>query len=79
MKLIREESIINFNVWGGAIDTCKHLTNKDFEVIEAHLEDVYPEGMEETQLNDILWFEDDMIANLLGYSDFEELREAREG
>ena len=33
--------------------------------------DIYPDGMSDTQINDIFWFEDDWIAEMLGYEDFE--------
>ena len=34
---------------------------------------MYPEGMDETEINDLFWFEDDLIAQWLGYEDFEAL------
>ena len=55
-----------------------YLTYKDFDIIEAILEDVYPEGVEDTTINDLFWFEEDTIAEWLGYSDFEELMQDRE-
>ena len=39
------------------------------------LEELYPEGMEEVEVNDFFWFEDDTIAEWLGYSSFEEIIE----
>ncbi|MDD4000111.1 MAG: hypothetical protein PHX62_04365 [Bacilli bacterium] len=78
MKLYKEESISNFEFWSGAEDTAKYLTNKEFNTIESMLEDLYPEGMDETQLNDFFWFEDDTIAKWLGYSSFEEIMERDE-
>lgn len=78
MKLYKEESISNFEFWSGAKDTAKYLTDKEFNTIESMLEDLYPEGMDETQLNDFFWFEDDTIAKWLGYSSFEEIMERDE-
>ena len=37
------------------------------------MEDIYPDGIDETQLNDIFWFDDDFMAECLGYNDFETL------
>ena len=50
-----------------------NLTYDELEQIESILEDAYPDGMSETQINDIFWFEEDWIAGMLGYKDFEEL------
>ena len=36
------------------------------------LEDVYPDGIEETQLNDLLWFEPDWCLEMVGLKDEEE-------
>ena len=73
MKIYTEESLKNFEFWSGAKDTVKYLTDDELDTIEEILEDVYPEGMSETQINDIFWFEDDWIAEILGYNDFEEI------
>jgi len=52
----------NFDAWSGAVGTKEVIidNNKedDFEFL---IEELYPEGIEETQLNDILWFESDWI------------------
>ena len=73
MKLYKEESIRNFDFWSGAKDTVKYLTEDELDTIEKMLEELYPEGMDETELNDFFWFEDDTIAEWLGYEDFEAL------
>ena len=73
MKLYKEESISNFEFWSGAKDRTEHLTKDEFDTIESMLEDLYPDGMSETQLNDLFWFDEDTIAEWLGYSSFEEI------
>ena len=71
MKIYTETSLTDFDFWSGARDTVKYLTYDEMEQIEAILEDIYPDGMTDTQINDIFWFEDDWIAEMLGYEDFE--------
>jgi hypothetical protein len=71
MKLYKEESISNFGFWIGAKVTAKYLTEDELNTIEKILEEQYPDGMSETELNDFFWFEDDLIAEWLGYEDFE--------
>jgi len=78
MKLHKEESISDFEFWSGAKDTAKYLTDEEFNTIESMLEDLYPDGMSVTQLNDFFWFESDTIAEWLGYSDFEEIMNREE-
>lgn len=73
MKMYKEESLTNFNFWSGAKDTVKYLTHDELETIESILEDSNPDGMSETEINDFFWFENDTIAEWLGYSDFEEI------
>lgn len=65
-------------LWSGAQDTLEDLTVKDVEIILNNLEACQPEdGYTLTDINDIFWFERDAIAEWLGYSDYEELMEAR--
>ena len=73
MKLYTETSLKDFDFWSGAADTVKYLTEDELDEIENILEDLYPDGMSETELNDLFWFEDDMIADWLGYDSFEDI------
>lgn len=75
MKVYTEQSLRDFEFWSGAKDTAKYLTAEQMDTIEAILEEGYPDGMSETEINDIFWFEEDMIAEWLGYNSFEELME----
>ena len=73
MKIYAETSLNNFEFWSGGKDTADYLTYEELEQIETMLEDAYPEGMSETELNDFFWFSDDTIAEWLGYNDFNEI------
>ena len=73
MKSIEEMSLENFKAWSGGKDTMDDLSHSDLERLEANLEELYPDGMTDTQLNDILWFERDWIAETLGYRNYEAL------
>ena len=75
MKIYTEQSLKDFEFWSGASDRAKYLTNDQFDTIEAILEDAYPDGMTDTEINDFFWFEEDTIADWLGYNSFEELME----
>ena len=75
MRIYKEENISNFEFWSGAKDTAKYLTDDELDQIEEMLEEQYPDGMSETELNDFIWFEDDTIAEWLGYENFDEIME----
>lgn len=77
MKIYKETSLTNFEFWSGATYTAKYLTDSELESIEAQLEELYPDGLSETQVNDLFWFEDNFIAEMLGYNDFESLMNER--
>ena len=73
MKIICETSLENFEAWSGGKDTMNDLSHSDCERLEQHIEELYPDGITDTQLNDFLWFERDTIADLLGYRSYEAL------
>ncbi len=66
MKIIKEESLTNFEFWSGAKDNVRELTIEELEQIEEVLIDTYPEGMEETQINDLFWFDFGYVCKLIG-------------
>jgi hypothetical protein len=78
MKIQKEVSLKEFEFWSGAADRRKYLTDEEMDTIENILDDLYPDGMNETALNDLFWFEEDTIAEWLGYSSFDEIMERDE-
>ena len=73
MKIYTEKSLRDFEFWSGAKDTVKYLTPYELDKIESILEECYPEGMDETAINDFFWLEEDTIAEWLGYDSFEDI------
>ena len=73
MKIYSEKSLNDFEFWSGAKDTVKYLTEDELNQIENILEDCFPDGMDETEINDFFWFEEDTIAEWLGYSSFDDI------
>ena len=66
MKITSEMSLKNFKAWSGAKDTLNKLIELDkCDELEFILDDLYPDGLTETQLNDILWFDDEWIYETL--------------
>ena len=64
--------------WSGAKDTVERIEDegKGNEFVSL-IEEVYPEGIDRTYLNDLLRFEEDWIYEMLGI-DTEEEKEERE-
>ena len=73
MRIYREIPLTEFEFWAGGKDTVEELTDSELERIEQILEEIYPEGMSEFEVNDLFWFERDLIAEWLGYEDFDEI------
>lgn len=72
MKIYSEKSLRNFDFWSGAKENANGLTCEQLDEVENILEGLYPEGMDETQINDFFWFEFDTIKELLGITGEEE-------
>lgn len=79
MKIISEISVSEFEAWSGAKDTLQVIidNNKESE-FDSLIEELYPEGLTNTQLNDILWFEEEWIFESLGISENDEIEEEDE-
>lgn len=78
MIIKTKTTLKTFDFWSGAKDTVKYLTESELDTIESYLEELYPEGMTNTELNDFMWFEDNTIAEWLGYNDFDEIMSRNE-
>lgn len=67
MALIVNVGIEGYKPWGDAVSTWEDIeeANKVSD-LEFLLEELYPEGISETGLNDLLWFESDFIFENLG-------------
>ena len=73
MKVISEVSLWNFEGWSGAEETIKIIIENDkIEEFEQLIEELFPEGIDETHLNDLLRFEDGWVFEMLGISEEEE-------
>jgi hypothetical protein len=75
MKIQSEQNLRSFSFWAGAADHVKYLTWGQLDELEEILEDIYPDGLDDTTLNDIMWFDEDIVAEWLGFESFEELME----
>ena len=73
MIIKTETNLRNFEAWGGAIETKKLILDAEMEEeFEELIEEIYPDGLSDTKLNDILWFDDNWILETLGIEEEEE-------
>ena len=79
MKYYVETSLENFEAWSGGRDTLEVLIEKGLcDTVEACLEEVLGEDVSDTDINDTLWFERDMIAEWCGFSSWDALEYGEE-
>ena len=79
MKYYVETSLENFEAWSGGRDTLEVLIEKGLcDTVEACLEEVLGEDVSDTDINDALWFERDMIAEWCGFSSWDALEYGEE-
>ena len=69
MKITTELNLQTFEFWSGAKD--HSFTHGELKELEFQLEDIFPDGATDTQINDLFWFETEMLCEWLGI-DFEE-------
>ena len=72
MKVYSEINLRDFEFWSGAKLNAETLTSEQLDIVESILEDAYPDGISETQINDFFWFEFDTIREWLGIKDEED-------
>lgn len=57
----------DYEPWSGAVDTFEAIKDAGMvDDLDFYLEDIYPEGLTMTQLNDLLWFDGDSVLSDLG-------------
>lgn len=67
MTITYELDLNRFEAWSGAKETLKRIQREGkCAELENVLEELYPDGMTETELNDLLWFEPETVYEWLG-------------
>ena len=83
MTITYELDLNSFEAWSGAKDTLDRIQREGkCTELENVLEELYPDGMTETELNDLLWFDSESVYEWLGIRSEEqiekEIKEAEE-
>ena len=75
MTIIYELDLNSFEAWSGAKETLERIQREGkCGLLEQILEDIYPDGMTETELNDLLWFEPETVYEWLGIRSEEQIK-----
>lgn len=75
MTITYELDLNSFQAWSGAKDTLDRIQREGkCAELENVLEELYPDGMTETQLNDLLWFDSEQVYEWLGIRSEEQIR-----
>ena len=62
MDVIIRKNFSDFEPWSGAVDTWERIQEAGkIDDLENILEIDYPDGIDETELNDLLWFEPETV------------------
>ena len=83
MTITYELDLNSFEAWSGAKDTLDRIQREGkCAELENILEELYPDGMTGTELNDLLWFDSESVYEWLGIRSEEqiekEIKEAEE-
>lgn len=56
------QTLLTFDAWSGAVETKETIIeNRKSQQFDQLIEDMFPDGLTDTELNDILWFETDWV------------------
>ena len=72
MKVINEISLNSFEFWAGAKANAERLTYEEMEQIDKMIKELYPDGIDKININNLFWFEFESVVEWLGYEYNEE-------
>lgn len=64
MKVYSEISLSQFEFWSGAKELAAQLTEEQFNMVDSFLEVLHPDGLSDTEINDLFWFDQNLIREL---------------
>ena len=72
MKVYSEINLRDFEFWSGAKLNAETLTSEQLDMVDSILEELYPYGMNETEINNFFGFGFDTIRKWLSINNEEE-------
>lgn len=71
MKITTEMDVRDFKFWSGGKDRADGVRDEDWGAVESCVEEYFPDGCTDSELNDFFWFDFDIIAQACGYENEE--------
>lgn len=79
MKVFIEMDLYDFKAWQGGASTLRWLEDIDkLDEVQEMIEEGFPDGISECDLNDLLWFDVEVIEDWIGESYEEWLTDNKE-
>ena len=79
MTIKSEISLENFEAWSGGRSTLNKIINEGkCSQLESMLEEMYPDGMTDTELNELLWHDSDTVFEWLDIRTYDQIKEELE-
>ena len=70
---IYSEDFSDYKPWSGAVETFERIEEENkLDDLERLIDEVYPEGITVTGLNDLLWFDSEWVFEQLGIQENED-------
>ena len=66
MTITKEIRLTQFEFWSGAKQFSEQLTYSELNQLEGYIEDFFIDGLTETDINDLFWFQDEQVCEWLG-------------
>ena len=74
-----EKPLSQFEFWSGAKERTDHLTTEQLDQLDDLLPEILGYTPTDGAINDLFWFEEDYIAQLLGFKNWEALERHNDG
>lgn len=68
MKIYEEKSIKDFEFWAGVRNFTNRLNDDEWDILELYVTEMYPDGISNTDLNDLFWFDNETLLEVIGVS-----------
>ena len=74
-----EKPLSQFEFWSGAKQRTDHLTTDQLDRLDDLMPEVLGENPTDSAINELFWFEEDYIAQLLGFKNWKALERHNDG
>lgn len=75
MRVYDDISLSEFRGWSGGADNLGSLSIRQINAVENIIEELYPDGISKTALNDLFWFDFDTVCEWLGIRPMNEIED----